>query len=91
MTDKGIVLMNKDGASIDLTGDTVRITGSKIMLEGTTVSLGAGAAEPTLLAMPFWDIFKAHTHPSAMGPTGTPLPPLPIIPPTLHTAAVVVK
>jgi len=94
MNSGGIVMMNADGASLDLSGDTVRITGGKIMLEGTTVSLGAGAMEPTLLGQQFmtlWTQFMTHTHPSAMGPTGTPLPPAPIIPPTHLTSAVLVK
>lgn len=94
MNDGGMVLMNKDGASLDLSGDTVRITASKIMLEGTTVSLGAGAAEPTLLGQQFatlWTQFLLHTHPTAMGPTGPGVPPAPLIPLQHLSAAVLVK
>ena len=94
MNSAGMVLMNKDGASLDLSGDTVRITGAKIMLEGTTVSLGAGAMEPTLLGLQFqtlWTQFMFHTHASAVGPTGPALPPAPIIPPVHLSSAVVVK
>lgn len=94
MTDAGVVMMNSDGSSLDLTGDTVRITAAKILLEGTTVSLGAGAAEPTLLGQQFqtlWTQFLLHTHPSAMGPTGPATPPAPIVPPQHLTSAVIVK
>jgi hypothetical protein len=94
MNDGGVVLMNSDGASLDLSGDTVRITGAKIMLEGTTVSLGAGAMEPTVLGLQFqalWTQFLLHTHASAMGPTGPALPPLPVVPPQHLSSAVVVK
>jgi Type VI secretion system/phage-baseplate injector OB domain len=94
MNGNGIVMMNQDGASLDLSGDTVRITAGKIMLEGTTVSLGAGAAEPTVLGTQFqtlWTQFLLHTHPSAMGPTGPAVPPAPLVPPVHLTSAVVVK
>ena len=94
MTDAGVVMMNSDGSSLDLTGDTVRITAVKILLEGTTVSLGAGAAEPTLLGQQFqtlWTQFLLHTHTSAMGPTGPATPPAPIVPPQHLTSAVIVK
>jgi hypothetical protein len=94
MNSKGVVMMNSDGASLDLTGDTVRITAAKIMLEGTKVTVGAGASEPTLLAQQFqtlWTQFLLHTHPSAMGPTGPPVPPAPLIPLTHFSSAVLVK
>ena len=94
MNDKGMVMMNKEGSGLDLTGDTVRITAAKILLEGTTVSLGAGAAEPTLLAnqfMTLWTQFLTHTHPSAMGPTGPAVPPAPLIPATHFSSAALVK
>ena len=90
----GIAMTNSDGTCLDLTGDTVRITAAKIILDGGKVSLGTGAAEGTLLAKQFqilWTQFQLHTHPSAMGPTGTPLPPAPLIPPTHCTSAVLVK
>jgi hypothetical protein len=96
MNDGGMVLMNKDGSSLDLSGDTVRITASKIMLEGTTVTLGAGASEPTLLGQQFytlWTRFLVHTHATAMGPSGpaVAVPPAPLIPTQHLTAAVMVK
>lgn len=94
MNADGVVMMNKEGASLDLTGDTVRITAANILLEGNTVSVGTGASEPTLLAKQFdilWKQFLLHTHPSAMGPTGTPVPPAPLIPLQHFSAAVLVK
>ncbi|OYY91548.1 MAG: hypothetical protein B7Y45_03045 [Sphingomonas sp. 28-66-16] len=97
MTDAGIVLMNKDGAALDLTGDTVRMTAKQIILDGTTVALGNGAAaggQPTVMGTNFqtlWTQFMAHTHPSAMGPTGPGVPPAPFIPATHLAGAVLVK
>lgn len=94
MNADGIVLMNKDGASLDLTGDTVRITAANILLDGTTVTVGAGASEPTVLANQFnllWQQFLLHTHPSAMGPTGPATPPALLVPQQHFTASVLVK
>lgn len=95
MNADGVVLMNKDGASLDLTGDTVRITAANILLEGTTVSVGSGAGEPTVLGKQFetlWTQLVTHVHPTAMGPTGpTPIAPALALLPTHFTAAVLVK
>jgi hypothetical protein len=94
MKSGGIAIINKDQTSLDITGDTVRITAANIILDGGKVSLGTGASEATLLATQFqnlWTQFLVHTHPSAMGPTGPATPPLPIIPLTHCTAAVLVK
>jgi phage gp45-like len=94
MNADGMVMMNAGGASLDLTGDTVRITADKILLNGNTVSLGAGASDQTLLATQFntlWTQFLLHTHPSAMGPTGTAVPPAPLVPVQHFTSAVLVK
>jgi hypothetical protein len=97
MNADAMVLMNKDGAALDLTGDTVRIRAPTILLDATTVALGNGAAaggEPTVMGTAFqmlWTQFQLHTHPSAMGPTGTPVPPAPIVPATHLSGAVLVK
>ncbi len=94
MNGEGMVLMNKDGASLDLTGDTVRINAATIMLAGNTVSLGAGASEPTVLGTQFqtlWTQFLTHTHPTAMGPSGPAVPPAILLPTQHLTAAVLVK
>ena len=90
----GIAMTNKEGTSLDITGDTVRITAKQIILDGSKVSLGTSAMEPTLLGQQFmtlWTQFLLHTHPSAMGPTGPAVPPAPLIPLTHCTTAVLVK
>ena len=87
-----IVLMNKDGkATVEMKGDVVQVAGGKILLRGSQVVLGEGATDPVILGNIFTGLFNAHTHATAMGPSGPPLPPL--IPQTgPHLAkAVVVK
>jgi uncharacterized protein involved in type VI secretion and phage assembly len=84
MTDKGVVIVNKDGTLVELTGDTTRIGSQKIILQGASVSVGAGASEPAILGQTFaqmWLTFGLHTHPTAMGPSGPPVPPVqPLVP-----------
>jgi hypothetical protein len=67
-----ILVANKDGASVEIKGDTVNIIAPKINLSGNSVGLGAGAMEPTVMGLQFkilWAALQAHVHPTAMGPT----------------------
>lgn len=98
MNGDALVLMNKDGAALDLTGDTVRITAASIVLESTVVAVGKGAAtggEALVLQSAFDQLFQmyaTHTHGHPMGPTLTPLPPpVPLPPALVATGAVVAK
>jgi hypothetical protein len=91
MGSDGVTITDKSGNStIQMTSDSVRIMGSAIILQAPSVSLtGEPAAEPTILATTFGPLMNAwmvgHTHPSAMGPTGPPLPAPP--PPMIVTGA----
>jgi hypothetical protein len=74
MTDQGIVVMNSDGATLELAGDTVRASAKNILLQGTTVGVGANALEPAVLGTTFALMYNTHTHPTAVGPSGPPVP-----------------
>jgi hypothetical protein len=69
----------KSAVKIEMTDDTVHVTAPKIVLDASTsLACGANAMEPAVLGQTFasmWNLFINHTHPSALGPTGTPLPP----------------
>jgi len=96
LTDKGVVVVNQDGSAVvELAAGMARVVSEKIVLQGTTVALGAGASEPTIMGQTFkilWDTFIFHTHATALGPSGPPLPPgLPLMPGVHLTSAVVVK
>jgi hypothetical protein len=105
MTSDGVLVVNQDGsATIQLAADTARVIAKNIILEGSTVALGAGAAspppEPAILGQTFanmWNqfltMYAAHTHATAVGPSGPPLPPLappPILAPGQGLASAVV-
>jgi hypothetical protein len=80
MDEKGVVIMQKEGKSlVQLTDDTAHVAAPNVVLDGTLVSCGAGAAEPTILGNTFaqmWLKLMTHTHATGTGPSGPPLPPL---------------
>ena len=86
MNDNGVLLANKgskvtlemkDGKLTILAPDGVDVMGGKVAIHTSTISLGGQAAiEPVLLGNIFMSLYNAHTHPTAMGPSGPPLPPL---------------
>lgn len=81
--DSGLTLTNKDGSVVDMAGSAVQVIAKNVMLRSDTVQLGEGAMEPAILGRTFAAIFDAHTHPTAMGPSGPPLPvPMPLSAPT---------
>lgn len=94
MSEDAILIAGKDGAAVEIKGDTVTVLAPKVNLSGTSVALGAGAMEPTIMGAQFkllWTLLMSHVHPSAMGPTG----PSPMITPLIDgvhlSSAVVVK
>jgi hypothetical protein len=99
MTDAGIIVVGKDGgAAVELKGDMARIVAKDIILQGSSVALGAANSptelEPTLKGNAFkllWDVFIFHTHATAMGPSGPPVPPAQPLTPQVLSSAVVVK
>ena len=98
MDGSGVSITEKSGKTvIQMTDDTVVLMGSSIVLQAPSVSLtGAKSAMPTILAAPsfvamFNAFVTAHTHASAVGPTGPPLPLGPLLTPgsTLSSGTVV--
>jgi hypothetical protein len=92
MTARGVLIVNKDSSLVELTSDTARLSAKNIILQGTSVALGAGATdpppEPAILGQTFatmWnafiELYSKHTHGTGVGPSTTPIPPL--VPPPL--------
>ncbi len=80
MDSSGVTITQSSGSvTIQMTDDTVQVTAPKVVLDASTsLACGSNAMEPAVLGQTFstmWNMFIAHTHPSAMGPTGTPIPP----------------
>jgi hypothetical protein len=86
MGDSNVTLTNKDGTVVDMAGPAVQIVAKNVMLRSDTVSLGEGAMEPAILGRAFASIFDSHIHPTALGPSGPPIPvPMPLSSP-MHPA-----
>jgi hypothetical protein len=83
MSSDGVLIVNDKGVSVEIKGDNVRIlaagniqlSGKKILIQGQTVGIGENAMEPTLLGQTFLISYAAHTHATAVGPSGPPVPP----------------
>jgi hypothetical protein len=74
-----VSLTNKSGSVVDITDKAVQVIAKNVMLRSETVQLGEGAMEPAILGRTFAAIFDAHTHPTALGPSGPPIPvPMPL-------------
>jgi hypothetical protein len=90
-----MVMVNDKGTVIELKDKTATLLAENVVASGTKVALGANAMEPTIMGTAFsilWTALIAHTHPTAMGPSGTALPPIqPLVPGTHLTSSVVVK
>lgn len=66
----------KDGKAKLVADGSVTLVANEMVLESGSIALGSGASEPALLGNTFLTLFSAHTHATAMGPSGPPLPPL---------------
>jgi hypothetical protein len=96
MDDKGTSVVNPKGTTIDISDDKVHVSASKVVVDATSVALGSGASEPTIMATGFdqlWQVLLKHVHASAMGPTSpsVELQPLLLQPGVHKTGVVVVK
>lgn len=85
LSSEGVTIAQKSGSvTLQMTDDTVRVMGGQIILQAPSISLtGDPSAEPTILATTFaaeFIPFASHTHPTAMGPTGLPVPLGPLFP-----------
>lgn len=100
MDANGIVMTQQSGgAMLQMTSDTIRLAAPNIILQGTTVCGDPSAAPPpapvllldqstqAMLAA----FFMAHTHPTAMGPTGPPLPLGPVLVPGTNVSSALVS
>ncbi|WP_143531861.1 phage baseplate assembly protein V [Saccharothrix sp. ALI-22-I] len=92
----GVSLVNNAGTVINITKDTVHIRAAKVVVEATTVALGAGAADTAVLGSgmeALWTLLATHVHPTAgVGPP-SPSPQFAAVPkliPGVHLSSAVV-
>jgi hypothetical protein len=59
---------------IEMAACGITVKGQEIVVEGSQVLLGGKGGEPVIKGQSFLTLFATHMHPSAMGPTGPPIP-----------------
>lgn len=79
LDDQGAKIVVKTSGSESITfevaGSKVTLKSSVVVLDAPQVKLGGiGAVSPVVLGDVFTGIFNGHTHPTAVGPSGPPIP-----------------
>lgn len=70
----GTILEDANGNVLKMDPSGIKVKGQQIVLEGTRIMLGGQGGEPVIKGQSFLTLFATHVHPSAMGPTGPPIP-----------------
>jgi hypothetical protein len=71
---QGISLQDANGNEVEMATAGVTVTAQQVSISASSVSLGSSASEPVIKGQSFLQAYLLHTHPSAMGPTGPPIP-----------------
>lgn len=74
MSSSGTTVEDSNGNKIEMGPAGINVKGQQIVIEGTQVMLGGQGGEPIIKGQSFLTLFATHMHPSAMGPTGPPVP-----------------
>lgn len=75
MSDSGITVEDAEGNSIEMASAGITIKGEKIIIEGSSkVILGGEGGEEGVIKGSFLSMYASHTHPTALGPSGPPIP-----------------
>jgi hypothetical protein len=56
--------------------DEIRMEQSKVIVKCNNIELGEGAVEKLVKGSTFLTYFNSHTHPTGVGPSGTPIVPM---------------
>jgi uncharacterized protein involved in type VI secretion and phage assembly len=72
---QGVRVEDASGNKIEMSASGVKLsTSAVITLEGSQVALGGSGGEPVIKGTSFLTLFATHVHPTAMGPSGPPIP-----------------
>jgi uncharacterized protein involved in type VI secretion and phage assembly len=74
MSASGTTVEDANGNKIEMASSGITVKGQMIVVEGSQVLLGGSGGEPVIKGQSFLTLFATHMHPSAMGPTGPPIP-----------------
>jgi uncharacterized protein involved in type VI secretion and phage assembly len=75
MTTTGTTVQDSNGNTIEMGPGGVKVKASAtVTVEGALVTLGGQGGEPVIKGTSFLTLFATHMHPTAMGPSGPPVP-----------------
>jgi uncharacterized protein involved in type VI secretion and phage assembly len=74
MSSSGTVVEDSNGNKIEMSSSGINVKGQQIVVDGTQVMLGGSGGEPVIKGTSFLTLFATHMHPTAMGPSGPPIP-----------------
>jgi hypothetical protein len=74
MEASGTTVEDANGNKIEMASAGITVTGQKVVVKGTQVMLAGEGGEPIIKGQSFLTLFATHVHPTAMGPSGPPVP-----------------
>lgn len=70
----GAVVEDSQGNRIEMASAGITVKGQQIVVQGSQVMLGGQGGEPVIKGSSFLTLFATHMHPTAVGPSGPPIP-----------------
>ncbi len=74
MSSSGTTVEDANGNKLEMAAAGITVKAMKIVLDGTQVMLAGEGGEPVIKGQSFLTLFATHIHPTAMGPSGPPIP-----------------
>jgi hypothetical protein len=71
---QGITIADANGNQIAMAAAGLTLTAQQLTIDASQVQIGSSASEPVIKGQSFLSAYLAHTHPTAMGPSGPPIP-----------------
>jgi len=74
MTSAGTTVEDANGNKIEMAASGITIEAQQVVVSASQVMLGGSGGEPVIKGQSFLSLFATHTHPTAVGPSGPPVP-----------------
>lgn len=74
LTASGTTVQDSNGNKIEMAASGITVQGQQVVVSGSQVMLGGQGGEPLIKGTSFLTLFATHMHPTAMGPSGPPIP-----------------
>ena len=74
MSSSGTTVEDANGNKLEMSASGINVKGQQIVVDGSQVMLGGAGGEPVIKGPSFLALFATHMHPTAMGPSGPPIP-----------------